>query len=322
MPTPAGQLGGVALRVLGRVRRGHRDPVHRVRPERVGGDHRGHRGVDAAGQAEDDRAEAVLADVVPGAGDQRPPDLLLVDQPLARCAGRRHRRTARSRLVRDDVPLDRHAEHRAGHGAAVARHLDVADDQQLLVLRCPGQHGPVRRDDQRVAVVDQLVLGADHVDVRDRRAGLGRPPRRQRQPHVVLVPLVRRAVDAADQPDLGPGGDRERAAVLPEVLADGQGDVDAADPGDHEPVAGHEVARLVEDAVVGQVVLEVGGRDLAAVQHGAGVARAAGGVDVADDHRELAEPGLGQPAGQLVPGPDAGRPERLAEAPGPPAGSR
>ena len=66
------------------------------------------------------------------------------------------------------------------------------------------------------------------------------------------------------------------AAVLPQVLADGEGDVDAVDADDGQRLAGHEVAELVEDAVVGQVVLGEGQRHLAAVQHGGGVLRGAG----------------------------------------------
>ena len=100
-------------------------------------------------------------------------------------------------------------------------------------------------------------------------------------------------------------GHRERPALLPQVLADRQCDVDAVVPDDGQRGAGDEVAALVEDAVVRQVVLEVAGHDLAVVQKRRRVARRAVVVDVADDHRDLAEPGLGQlgrPAAPARPG--------------------
>ena len=184
--------------------------------------------------------------------------------------------------------------------------------QQVLgELRGPGEQLPVGGDDQRVAVEDQLVLAADHVHVRDGRPGLGGPAPHQGQPHVVLVQLVRRAVDVDHQAHAGPAGRGERAAGLPEVLADGQCHVDPAEPDHGQAVARLEVAVLVEDAVVGQVVLEVGGDHVAAEQQRAGVARpAAGGgvgagrrrtvgVEVADDDRQVAQTVRGQVGGEV-----------------------
>ena len=154
----------------------------------------------------------------------------------------------------------------AGRVAGRGSDLDVDQEGVLDVLRRAQQHVAVGRDHHRVAVEDEFVLPADRVHVQDRRVRLGGAPAQQRQAHVVLVPLVRRPVDVHDEADTDPSGDRERAAVLPQVLADRQRDVDAAVPDDHEPVAGDEVAPLVEHAVVGQVVLEVARDDLAAVQ--------------------------------------------------------
>ena len=88
----------------------------------------------------------------------------------------------------------------------------------------------------------------------------------QLEPRVVLVPLVRRAVDDEQQLGTGLAGQGDGAALLPEVLADGDGHVDAADPDHGEVGAGREDPVLVEDAVVGQVVLGVAGHDPAPVQ--------------------------------------------------------
>ena len=108
-----------------------------------------------------------------------------------------------------------------------------SDEQLLGELRGPGEQLAVGGHDDRVAVEDQLVLAADHVDVGQGRARPRRARRaHQRQPDVVLVQLVRRAVDdRRTSPTPACRGRRDRAAVLPEVLADGQRDVDAARPG-------------------------------------------------------------------------------------------
>ena len=147
----------------------HRDAVHRA-PARA------RRTAIAATSAESmppdrpskHRAEAVLADVVAGAGDQRAADLRLVDEPLARRAGRRHRggpapARPRSRAARPS------AEHRA---VTVPRSRGSRGRPRAAPRNCggPREHLPSGVDDERVAVEDQLVLAADHVDVRDGRA--------------------------------------------------------------------------------------------------------------------------------------------------------
>ena len=168
-----------------------------------------------------------------------------------------------------------------------SRHLEIDVVDVLDVLRGAQRHLAVRGDQHRVAVEDEFVLPTDGVDVQDRGAGLGGPATQQRQPDVVLVPLVRRTVDVEDEPDPDPSGDRERTAVLPQVLADGQRDIDAAMSDDHELGARDEVAPLVEHPVVGQVMLEVAGHHLAAVQERSRIARAGRLIDVADENRNL-----------------------------------
>ena len=194
--------------------------------------------------------------------------------------------------------------------------VEVDDQQVLDELRATGQHRAVRRDDQRVAVEHQLVLAAHQVEVGEGAAGLGRAPAGQLEPGVVLLPLVRRAVDDQQQLGTGLAGLGDRAALLPEVLADGECDVHAAYPYDGQVVPGDEDAELVEHAVVGQVVLGVAGHHLAAMQHGNAVLRHALGdtgatvladavtvpvgvaparaVEIADDHRQVAETVIGQ----------------------------
>ena len=66
---------------------------------------------------------------------------------------------------------------------------------------------------------------------------------------------------------------RNRTAVLPQVLADRECDVDSADARHETLVTGDEIAELVEHAIVRQVVLRVGAHDLAAMQHSKTVLR-------------------------------------------------
>ncbi|MGX1121004.1 hypothetical protein RKD37_006367 [Streptomyces ambofaciens] len=154
--------------------------------------------------------------------------------------------------------------------------------------------------------------------------GLLGPLAHQRQPGVVLVPLVRGGVDGEQQSGVRRAGGGHPAAVLPQVLADGQRHVHAAHPHDGQGVAGHEVAELVEDAVVRQVVLGEAQRHLAAVQHGSRVLRGARGlavprlgrrraVEVSDDHGDAAEALVRQPYREGAQGGtgglDEGRPE-------------
>lgn len=197
----------------------------------------------------------------------------------------------------DPQPIGDHAGRRLGRGGG---QVEVQDHAALGELRGAGDDLALPVDHDRVAVEDQLVLAADHREVRGRAAGLTGPLADQFQPGVVLVPLVRRGVDRQQQP--GPGGARGRdaAAVLPQVLADREGDVDAVHPYDRHRVARHEVPELVEDAVVRQVVLGEVQRDPAAVQHRGGVARGPGrlavalrrelrAVEIADEDRDLPE---------------------------------
>ena len=115
----------------------------------------------------------------------------------------------------------------------------------------------------------------------------------QLEADVVLVALVGRTVGHEEEARCAERVLRNRATVLPEVLTDGEGDVDAADAHDDRQLAGHEVAELVEDPVVGQVVLRVAGHDR---RPGAGPQRrSAGSVEVSRARRGHPRPGPGSP---------------------------
>ncbi len=89
-----------------------------------------------------------------------------------------------------------------------------------------GQQPPVGGDDHRVAVEDQLVLAADHVRVREGSARLRGAPLAQQQAAVVLALLLGRGVGHHQQARARLPGHRDRPAVLPQVLAHRDGDVD------------------------------------------------------------------------------------------------
>ncbi|CAM5410741.1 hypothetical protein SROCM77S_02675 [Streptomyces rochei] len=300
-----------------------------LRAHRVAGDGRDEGGVDTAGQTDQHRAEPVLRHVGAQSDDEGRVDLLVVVQPLREPA-RQPRLTGGGsghRLLGQHDPVDAQpVVHHAGRGVRVGGgQVEVEHHAPLGELRRPRQHLPVPVDHDRVAVEDQLVLTAGHGEVGGRAAGLLGALADQLQPGVVLVPLVRRGVDRQQQPGPRRACRRHPAAVLPQVLADGQRHVHPAHPHHRHGVAGHEVAELVEDAVVRQVVLGEAQGHLAAVQHGHRVLRGAGGlavprpggrraVQMSDDHRQPAEALVGEARGEGAQGGagrlDEGRPQR------------
>ena len=84
-----------------------------------------------------------------------------------------------------------------------------------------------------------------------------------------------------------------RAAVLPDVLADGHADARAVHVEHHGFVAGAENAEFVEHTIVGQKVLVVAGPNHAVMQYDESVAWLgclAISADRADHHKQVAKP--------------------------------
>ncbi len=130
----------------------------------------------------------------------------------------------------------------------------------------PGRHQrPVRRHDQRVAVEDELVLAAHLVDVGDGAAGLGDASAQHREALGVPAPVVGRCVEVDHDVGAGTARLRNRPVVEPDVFTDGDADPRARHAEERwRPLARHEPALLVEDAVVGEEVLAVDADDAAA----------------------------------------------------------
>ena len=260
--------------------------MHAIGAERVAGDGGHQRGVDAARQAQDHAGKAVLVDVVAQAGDQRAVD-------LGNVGGRGRDGGGNSGPIGGGGGVDHE-----GIGARAGRQVEIRNEDLVDELGTTGDERAVGPDDQGVAVEDEFVLAADHVDVGEGEVAFSRAVAAKVQAHVVLIAFIRRAVDHDQKP--APARLRDRAAVLPQVLADRQRNVDAANPQHAGLLARHEVTELVEDAVVGQMVLAVASDELPAMQDARSVDRGATrsaepigrtrqAVEVADDHDDLAE---------------------------------
>ena len=175
--------------------------MHAIGAERVAGDGGHQRGVDAARQAQDHAGKAVLVDVVAQAGDQRAVD-------LGNVGGRGRDGGGDRRPIGGGVGVNHE-----GIGARAGRQVEVGDDDLVDELRPARDERAVGPDDQGVAVEDEFVLAADHVDVGERKVAFSRAVAAEVQAHVVLVAFIRRAVD--DDQQTAPARLRDRAAVLP-----------------------------------------------------------------------------------------------------------
>ena len=192
----AASASRVAARARRGVRRRHRHAVTLLGAERVDGDERDERRVDAAATARARRgAKPFLSHVVARAEHERLVDLVDgVEQrrDLAGASGAPSRALAhgegaeRGRPPR--APRGRRAAARVAQARRPARpRVDVGDEQ-----RPPRTAGRARStvalvvDDERVAVEDELVLAADEPAERDRargrRARAGRSSARARCP--------------------------------------------------------------------------------------------------------------------------------------------
>ncbi len=235
---------GVLQRVPAGVGRRHHDGVHALRPQRVGGDGRGERRIDATGKADHHRREAGLVHVVAQAQHHRPVDRLDVAQLRCDGAGR-------------DLPAflaarELHRRHLLGEGG------------ELHFQRT------IRAQREGAAVVDDLVLAADLVEIDKGQAALDHTPDAELHAHVGLADLVGRGV--GHQQDLAAGlGDALHDVGGPHVLADRHAEAHAAEHQRPRHRARRKHALVVEHAVVRQVDLEAPADDLASVERDDGV---------------------------------------------------
>ena len=297
-PEAFGHEPGV-LQALGRsVARRHAHGDHVLGPERVGGDRRRQRGIDAARHPDDDLLKSLLAHVVVRGQDDCRIDLR---GPRQGCGEPVHDRRFRpgpawarnlqlthlqlealGALGLVPEPLRRDVDRLLG--------VDVAQKEVLDQRLRVGDRVAARVEDDAVAVEDQLVLPPDGVHPGDEGAVVGGPSADHRLSRRPLAVVVGRAVDVDQQPGAVLRLPRHRAGGEPAVLAHRKADAHAVEVDDRAEPSGLEVALLIEDAVVGQEDLVVDGLDLAVVDEGGRVEDLAVPIDEADDRRD--SPGL------------------------------
>ena len=190
-----------------------------------------------------------------------------------------------------------------GLGLMFGGGIEVPERQVFHEHRAAFDKRAVGVDHEAAAVEDEVVLTADLIQVDDRGVNLGGTTLGELETGVGLAFLIRRAVDGEQQVDVLGGQVGHRAAVLPDVLADGHANGGAVHVEGHGAVAGGEDAEFVEHAVVGQEVLVVASPDHALVQDHQSVARLGGlavGAHGADHHEQIAEAVVVELGGEFV----------------------
>ena len=249
----AAQRFGAGFRVFQTVRarifRRHHHAPDLVRPQRVGGNRRGDRRVDAARHAEHHTRKLVLAYIVPEALHRR----AVFRRPAIQV--RRAAFPEAHELLRGRIKLDQRMPR-----------LELADEAAARAVRRVGRIGG--------AVEDQLVLPAHLVDEQVGQAKV-RPAVKGGSAFGLDFAAPGRGV--RHQQQVGPGGLRGAGHALePDVLADGEAEAHALEIDHHgRAFAGGVVALLVEHAVVRQLPLVMARADLAAFEEQRGIVQLA-----------------------------------------------
>ena len=198
----ARDLGGIVERFLRGEAVGQHHAAHALRPQRIDRHRRAQRGIDAAGEADDDAGKAVLVDIVAHAEH--------AGGVVGLVAG----------LERRDGT--------AAAGPAVGRAREYHRRHRLAERRELRAEGQVGVEHEGGALEHELVLAADLVDVDERQAGVLDARHRHVEPLVDDAAPVGRAV--RHQQNLAAGladaFDRLRA---PDVLADRHADAQPAE---------------------------------------------------------------------------------------------
>ena len=223
---------------------GQHDAAHPLRSQRIDGDRRAKRGIDAAGKPEDDTGKPILLDVIAQAQHAGGVIGLL---PL---------------LDRLDRPLDA--------APAIVCAPPMGDRHTLAKRRKLRGERAVGVEHEGGAVEHQLVLAADLVEIDQRQTALRYPRNREVEASLGLVAPIGRTV--RHQQDF-PAGLRDAFDDVgaPDILADGNADPHAVEHDRARHGSRREHAFLVEHAVVRQIDLEALGLDAAAAEQEIGV---------------------------------------------------
>ena len=194
------------------------------------------------------------------------------------------------------------AEHqRLVHGFALAGEIlapvaagEVREDQVLGEGDRGGDHLAGGIHGEAGAVEDQFVVAAHLIHVHDRQTEAAGHRGEDLAAQRPLTLVVGRSVDGDDDAGAGvrefihrvPPVQRPfpELLVVPGVLADGEGNGQAADFDHRLLFGGTEVARLVEDVVGRQQHLVLAEDDAPAFEHGGGVGGGLAGLGVAAPH--------------------------------------
>ena len=239
-----GAIGGVVQTALRGVFRRQHDAAHVVRPDRVGGDGCDQRGIDAARQAQNDLAEARLAQIFPQAQHHR----VVILFPGIGLGGHQAGLHLPTLGAADEIDMrDRFLE---------GRKLD-----HLLAAGVQHEAG---------AVVKLIVLPAHHVHIDQRQAGLDHAPHHVTHAQIQFFGVIGAAI--GHHQNLGAGlGQRLGHVGIPAVLADRAADPGIADDIGSADRAAVEQAQFIEQLLVGQVMLQDAGHQLAVPEDEIGV---------------------------------------------------
>ena len=166
-------------------------------------------------------------------------------------------------------------------------HVEVGDEQVLAEHWRAREQVAAGAVDGRAAVEDQVVLSADEVAIEREHGVVGGASGEHLLALLRLAGVERGAVDVDDDFCAGQALVLHRTGGVPDVLANRYADPRAGDVEELHALAGTEVARLVEDAVVRQVLLVVCAGHVAIVDHGGGIEDVVGVVDEADDRGDV-----------------------------------
>jgi hypothetical protein len=146
--------------------------------------------------------------------------------------------------------------------------VNVDNNQILSELAAFSQNIAVLIEDDAVAVENQLVLPADGVHVRDYNAMVYGARVEHLVAKVAFASVERRRTDVDDQFRISIRLGRRRPARVPDVLANVDAEIGAAELDDGARAARLEVAILIEHAVVRQEDLVVHGSKKPIMRYG------------------------------------------------------
>src|SRR5215212_4289044 len=281
-----GQRGGIGVAQVGGVAARHEDAGDVLGTKGLDGHGGRQGGVDAAGEAKHRPREPVLAEVVPEAQHQPFQHLALL--------GERWLYPRLDRL-RGGRPVGGNLYYLggalgvllAGPGIVEALHerlvrIQVHEQEFFPELGSPRHERALRIEDHRMPVEDELVLAAHEIAEHDVATVIRSSNAEHTLSEGALASVVGGGRDVQEH-----AGSREclfvrRSARVPDVLAHAHPDEVAIEVHERRSRTLPEVAVLVEDTVVGEVMLVVAVQDLAPREHGAGVVQVSVEVDEAD----------------------------------------